>query len=478
MTPAPSASGTPEPPAPTAAAPALPDRGPRVVGEPPQAATLEATAPPAAADAAPTAEADASPEPPDREGAEKWLVIGGRLSSYIRASLTDVDAPLQQVSSSLWLDANARMTTGTFAKVSLAGDVMTPSSAGRLEGRARVREAYAGGHVGGFEARVGQQILAWGNADGIHAIDLLTASDYSFFSVSGDAKQIGAPSVLLSLAPLGESSALRFTAVWQPVAPSSRVLVPKSAVPPNARLVDEDRLPLTLASSEAAAKIAYSPGGWDVALVGFHGWNHIAEPYPGAIREGVVEVGRRHHPCDALGVQASAALDAWVLRLEGAYVVTDNPSGRDRLVQPSHVDAVIGVEHPLGDRMRISAQGVARWHPRYVPLDAPYDGAPQVAFANRAVAAVNAKLLNYTHPIRPGASLALSYASEDESFEASVAALGYFVGFDWVVQPMVGYRFLGAVKFDVGVQLFGGEKNSLGFLSSQSGAFAQSTYTF
>ncbi|MBS2011816.1 MAG: hypothetical protein JST00_02785 [Deltaproteobacteria bacterium] len=419
---------------------------------------------------------------PDVEGeaAEKKLEFSGRLFTHFRSSF-DIDEPLQQVSTSVWLDAHARMTKATFASISGAGDLLTPNVDGKVEARARLREGYAGAHGGGFELRIGQQILSWGNSDVVHAVDFLTAQDYTFYSANADARQIGAPSVVLSYSPDDGASPFKVTAVWQPAFPSTKVFVPKGKIPAAVTVLEEERPKLSLLNSEAALKIGVAPGGWDIALIGFHGWNHVAEPYVGKIdvQAGTVEVGRRFHRYEAIGLQASVALDSWVLRFEGAYVATENPNGRNRFVQPSHIDAIAGIERPFGERVRASVQGIVKVHPRWLSLDAPHTGAgPEEIALKQALVRLNAQVLNYTHQIRPGASLAISYASEDESFEMGIAGIAYFTGFDWAVQPSIGYRLGGALKLDVGAQIFGGKQNSLGFMSKQSGMFAQATYTF
>jgi len=335
-----------------------------------------------------------------------------------------------------------------------------------------------GAHKDGIEARIGQQIISWGNSDVVHAVDFLTAQDFTFYSVSADARQIGAPSVMLSYSPDDGASPLRITTVWQPVFPSSRVLRP-TALPANVNLLEEERPPLALDQSEIAVKLGWSPGGWDVSLIGYRGFNHLSEPYLRAIRQdGVVDIGRRHHEWHALGAQASMTMDAWVFRLETSYVATDNRDANPRVL-PSHVNAIAGVERSIGERFRIAVQSVNRAYPQFVDFAAPKgDDAAQIEI-NKLIAATNSQIQNYTHQVRAGATAFIGFTSEDESLEVSVAGLGYFTGGDWVLQPMVGYRLLGALKLDGGVQVFGGERGTpLRALAQQGGAFAQATYAF
>ncbi len=423
-----------------------------------------------------------TPPPPTDEGDSK-LEVGGRVFTYLRTPLS-FEEPFQQVSTSLRLEAHARMTKGTFAAIAAQADALTPASSGEVEARARLREAYAGAHAAGFELRIGQQILHWGNADVVHAVDLLTAQDYSFYSADPDARDIGAPSVVLSYSPDDGSSPFKATAVWQPVFPASRLGTPRSprskgALPPQVTLLDDERPRLSMLASEAAVKIAWAPGGWDVALIGFHGWNHLAEPYVAKVENGAAVIGRRFHRYEALGAQGSAALGAWVLRFEAAYVITENDDGKDPLVQPSHLDAIAGIERPFGEHVRTSVQGIVRWIPRFASHDTPPRGMrPDLALATRAAGDVNARVQNYTHEARPGASVAVSVSTDDEALEVGASGLAYFVGFDWAVQPNLRWRPTQALAIDVGAQIFGGHRNSLGFLHEQSGLYAQAAYAF
>ena len=318
---------------------------------------------------------------------------------------------------------------------------------------------------------MGQQIIAWGNADVVNAVDLLGARDYTFFSAVPDAQRIGAPSVMATYAPDADTSPLRLSLVWQPVFPASRLLVPKGLLPPGVVLLPESRPTPSLAASEIGVKIGWAPGGWDVALVGFRGYNHVSEPFVASVSPSEIEIGRTFHGYVAGGLEASYAAGDWVFRFEGAYVVTQNGDGRNPRIQPTHVDAIAGVERPFGERVRASAQAIVRAHPHWMSPAA-------LGGLDGAVAQVNAVMLNYTHVVRPGGTLRVTYTSEDESLEIGAAGMAYAVGFDWAVQPEIAYRPIEPLKLTAGVQVFGGQKNSLGALEPYSGVFAQSTYAF
>lgn len=411
--------------------------------------------------------------------ATRDIELGGRVMTYVRAPLTSADRTLQQLSSTAWIDAQARMTKGTFAKISASGDLLTPSIEKKVEARGTIREAYAGAHDDAVEVRIGQQMVSWSNADLAMPLDLFLARDYTFFSATPDAQKIGAPSVLFSVAPPAEVTPLRLAAIVQPVAPVSKMLVPPGLLPAIVQLDPVSHPTMSIANTEIGVKLGWAPGGWDAALVGFRGFNHVPEAFLVSATPQEVVVGRTLRPILAGGLQASATAGDWVLRFESAYVSTENDDGRDSRKQPTHVDTTVGVERPLGDRFRVQTQGIARVHPRWLTPDlAPADNKALLP-VERAIANANAVTFDYNHQVRPGATLRLAYTSEDERLEIELAGMAYFVGFDWVVQPQIAWRVLDALELRAGVQMFGGHHDgALGALHDYSGAFAQSTYTF
>jgi hypothetical protein len=417
-----------------------------------------------------------SPPPEEPEPDKPTFQLGGRIFGYARAPLLSLTTnPFQQVSSSVWLEGKATFNKNTSALAVLQADALTPSLDNTYELRARIREAWASAHGSGLEFRVGQQIISWGNADGVNVLDVLTATDFRFFSADTEVRKIGALSTYFSWVP-GKDGPVEIALVWTPVAPQSTLLFPPSIIPAGVTLAEPVRPKPSLGNSEVAAKITLTGTGWDIAAVGFYGFNHLPEFYLARQDPTTgITIGRTNYHYLVTGGEASYSSGKWVFRFEGGYTFTESNRGAIAFIQPSYLGAIAGLERPLGERFRLNAQGLVRYYPFFKNPTAQAGDSP----ALQGIAQANAIVQNYTDQARPGATLRLAYLSEGESVEAEIFGLYYFIGNDYVVRPLVGYRFSEAFKLQLGAEYFGGkETKSIGSLHRFSGVFLQATFLF
>lgn len=470
------------------AATATPSTTPAAATTEPTTSTTTTDATTTTADAGPPATSSPSPSSSPDEGGGggaggasaassegPTFTIGGRIFGYARMPIEHpVTDPFQQVSTSAWLEGKAKFNEATSAKVVVAIDALTPSLDGTTEVRGRLREGFATAHGHGLDFRVGQQIIAWGNADGVNVLDLLSATDFRFFSADPDVRKIGAFATRLSWVP-GEDGPVEITLVWQPVAPVSSLLFPASLIPQGVTLAEPVRPKPSLSNSEVGGKIQYNGSGWDIAAIGFYGYNHLPEFYLARQDATGIVIGQSNYRYLATGGEASLSTGKWVFRAEGSYVFTESNRGAIAFIQPSYFGGILGIERPFGERVRVNAQGVIRYYPYWT------DPIQQVGRdpALQGIAAANSITQNYTDPLRPGATLRIAYTSESEAFEAEVFGLAYFTGFDYVVRPAVGYHLSDAFKLQLGAEYFGGDRTrSIGSLHPFSGVFTQATFTF
>jgi Protein of unknown function (DUF1302) len=416
---------------------------------------------------------------------EQDLGLGGRLFSYVRVPTSDpANDPLQQVSSSAWLQAHPRLGQSTYAHVVGSVDAIATSVLVDENVRGRLREAYVDTSAHGLEVRLGQQIVPWGNADGFNPTDLLSSSDNTLFASDTEVRRLGTPMLWASYTPLEGASPFRFIAVAVPVFTSGRPLVPPDLVP--AGVVDEglDRPEPTLSNAEVAGRISYAGSMWDASVMGFHGWNHIPEYELRSFTATQVNVGRRHRVQDAVGLEASASTGSWVFRLESAYVWTGNANGEDPERQPAHWDSVVGVERPFFERLRVQAQLVFRYHPRLRPLNDVARADPVETVLRREVTKANALLLNYRFQSWPLATLRLAYTTENERFGAEVFGAVQLVraegdDVDFVARPQVTWFASDALRWRLGAELFEGPDGGVfGALHAFSGVYTEGEFVF
>ncbi|MCE9572555.1 MAG: hypothetical protein K8W52_05315 [Deltaproteobacteria bacterium] len=427
--------------------------------------TTDTTAP---AEAASTDDSESEPESEGGLGP-----LSGKTFAYVRAPVDG--GPFQQVSSSLWLSAKPRISDTVSARLEVALDGVATSQTETARVRLNLREAFVAMRKRGWLVRAGQQIIPWGSSDVVNPTDFLTARDYRLFVVDAEQSRTGALSVMVSHA----SRHLEATLVATPVFAASTILVPADALPAGVTLDPAATPSAAVLDTEVAAKLKLSGEGWDLGLVGFRGWNHTPEFELVSATATSVVMRQTHHRILAAGLDGSASAGKLVFRVEGAFVLTDNRDGTDPTIQPSYAFGVVGVERPLGDRVRIQAQVIARAYPSWTaPADATGTD-PATTAGRQAVAAANALLLDYQDQQRPAATLRIAYTSEDERIEAEIFAAMNLVGNDYLIRPLIGWHPAEAVSIQVGLDGYGGPiDRPLGALHPFGGAFAQVAYTF
>lgn len=448
-------------------------------------------APPDTADAAPAADADApdaapataaptaadtsgdADEPIEPEGEGGLGPIDGKTFAYVRAPVDG--GPFQQISASLWLHAKPRINEAASANLEAALDGIEASQTDTARLRLTLREAYVALRKRGWLVRAGRQIIPWGASDVVNPTDFLAARDVRMFAADPEQQRTGALSVLVSHA----SAHLEETIVATPLHPASVLIVPTGALPDGVTVAAPAVRAAAVEDTEVAAKLKVSGRSWDLALVGFRGWNHTPEfELVSADATGVI-VRPTHHRILAAGLDGSASFGKLVVRIEAAYVRTDARADADPTIQPTYVFGVLGVERPLGERLRLQAQLIARAYPGWIDPAAAAGPDPMTTGALQGVAAANALLLDYQDRVRPAATVRVAYHSEDERLELEVFAAMNLVGHDYLIRPLLGWHPVEAVTVQLGFDGYGGYATTpLGALQPYGGAFAQVTYTF
>jgi hypothetical protein len=391
--------------------------------------------------AAPTS-ATAAPSAPS-------LPLSGRVFSdiYVPATNTGTSG-YRQDSASLWLQGDPRLGENGSARFILTGDAIQNNSVSAVgnsgaQFRVGLREGWVSYAKNGGEFRLGQQIIPWGKSDVVNPTDFLSAKNYTIFNPDDEVRRVGAVSLLLDWTPAQGNSPLTFTLVMTPIFAQTQLLVPPESVPSGITIVPTATLPpQTIANTETALKVSYAANRWDASLSVFRGFNHLPEFALLSSSGGTTTtppttftVGQTFHSLRAAGADFSFTLGKWIVRGESAYVWTENSSGRNPLIQPSHWDAVAGGERPLGDDWRLQAQFVYRVYPHWSPATRASGPDPVTEQVNQGIARINALLLNYQETDRPAATFRLSYANESNGLEAEIFALVNFVGGDFSYNP-------------------------------------------
>ena len=417
------------------------------------------------------------------------IPITGRLFTDIYFPAKNLDTnPYLQSSASLWLQGDTKLGEHGSAHFVLAGNRIETNIVSSIGPQGpqfdiNLREAYAAYTNNGWEWRLGQQIIPWGKSDAINPTDFLTAKDYTFFNPDQEVIRVGAVSLYLTWTPNQGNSPWSFTVVGTPAFAESTILIPPTSVPQGVTVVQPVIPAQTIGNSETAFKVSYASSSWDASLLAFRGFNHLPQFALLAIgSNGSVPsytVGQTFYPIRAAGGDFSFTHGKWIFRGETAYIWTNNNTGTNTLIEPTHWDSVVGVERPLGDDFRVQVQFIDRFIPNFTPPGQLTGPDPVTTQVENAISNTNALLLAYQEQNRPGATFRISYTNEAKGIDAEIFLLGNFVGGDYLLQPKFSYNWTDALKTTFGVDWYGGPTDRpLGALAVYSAFFAEAKYTF
>jgi hypothetical protein len=422
----------------------------------------------------------------------EWSFSGRAFADLYLPTREKRGKSLLQQNTSLWLQGDAKLSEPLSARAIYQGDFFEGKES-RLTGdrpgthlRNKLREGYIEYFRNGVQVRAGKQIIPWGKSDGINPTDYLSAKESNFLNHDSEVTRVGGVSLLLGLTPNKGSSPWSHTLVVQPIFPESDYLVPPTALPSGVTLEEKRTPERNLKNTEFALKSAYAGEGWDASLSYFHGFDHRPEfaevshtlisPTAAAVR-----LTRLFHRVNAAGGDASYSRGDWIYRLESAYTWTENNEGTNPLITPSHWDAVLGAERPIGERFRVQGQFISRLFPKFTePRQA--GGADAISTQiNRQVAAANALLQQYQDKWDTASTLRGSYSSETGVFTAEMLWYQGLDYGDYYLQPLVSYGLMESMsmRLYLGADHYGGPSDrSVGSLQSYNAIFTEVKFTF
>jgi hypothetical protein len=332
-----------------------------------------------------------------------------------------------------------------------------------------------------WELRVGKQIIAWGRADEVNPTDVVTPKDFLLLLPEGQpAYRYGVTSLKLDYFLPGE---IRASGVWVPFFSPS--LIPLEPAPDGVRL--DERLPaIRFEDGSAGIKLDRSGGEIDVSLAYFYGFNLFPEVRVESVTSAPngslasADVTLSHARQHMIGADFAAATGGFGYRGEIAYLLTDNPHGRDvEGVTPS-LFYVLGIERSFFENLSVVVQYVGRYvFDRVDPRRALAAPDPLLGSA-RFLAARETQLINQElDTVQNGWSGRIGKRFWNDTLECELLGLHYFERNDFLLRPRIAYELADGWQATIGGEVFGGPARSfLGRLQDNSGGFAELKYSF
>lgn len=376
----------------------------------------------------------------------------------------------------LGLESTGDLTAaGAEARLALDGEVgseFLPTAAFRAELRAetdaatdtaevRLDEAWGRLYLsdGVIELTAGSQRLFWGSTDGVNPVDRLNPRD---LSVPPDEEKLPVSMVHLRAWLEGDVNLeAALLPVFVPSEPPNEnwrdddgPTVPPGVTVTERRPVREELPDASLENLQLAARVQWRPAGFDVAASYQYLFRDLptrsAEILPTDVPgEVILQPVARYDRIHVVGLDGSLALGDFVLRAEGAYLLTSDPSGTDPAVGNPSFQIVAGAETVVPDGPRVIAQAIL-------------DGETQEAGPGEASGDVELGLRSM---------LVLTYAVGARTDVE--AAWVHDVGGSGMLRPAIAYTFGDGVTGSLEAMIIYGEEGTrFGGWSERSGATA------
>lgn len=327
---------------------------------------------------------------------------------------------------------------------------------------ATVRELYADATLGALGLRLGKQIIAWGRADAINPTDNLSPRDYTLLVPDDDDQRSGVPAARVSLT----LDATTVSAFW--LADFRAHTLPLGALPPGVRFVWRPRGDV---AAQGAVRLERSGGRVDWSLSYFNGYDLMPD-IASRTTGGAPTVEFRYHRLRVLGADAATVLGRYGVRIEGAWIDTEDRTGADPEIKNGTLFVVLGADRTFGGYLNFNVQYLVRWVRDFHSPSTLSDP------AQRATALLLARVTQQLRGVQHGITYRISNRWWHETLEAEVSGMVLSPPAQVVIRPRASYALTDRWHVEIGGDFFEGQvetqfhalrKNAVAFLELRLG---------
>jgi hypothetical protein len=391
--------------------------------------------------------------------------VTGSVRGGYWSSTRDLDSDDHLGAGMVWLKAARPLSTHVSFLVEGWAALRGPFDDSDVTGE--LREAFVDVRFGQLDVRVGRQILAWGRADGVNPTDNLTGEDLTLLAPDDDDRRRGGAAVRASYYLRDVS----VTGLWLPEFRGHEFPLP--APPPGLTFRREVR---DWPGDQWAVRVEQTGRAVDWSVSYFRGRDLL--PDLGLDDAGVASRGGvrlSHHRLSIIGADMTANVGRFGLRAEGAYVDTEDSTGRDPYIKNPFVFLVVGSDRTFREHLNLNVQYLYRFIVDHQPLPST-EG---LSALSTIVAAQQAVLGSQTKRVQHGVSFRAAYKWLRDTLEAECAAAGFFGPRGLNLRPKITYALTDDWKLLVGAELYRGQSSSVfGLLRPNTAAYLEARWSF
>jgi len=379
-----------------------------------------------------------------------------RGSYWTHSRLLDGDRDVG--SASAWATARARV--GETGKLVFDGWARNDRSFDGRAGETDVREAYGAASFGNWDLSAGRQLIVWGKADAVNPIDVLSVRNFTLLTPTDEDQKTGVGTVRATY----NREDLRLSALWLPEFRPNTLPFPTT---PGVRFEERDP---SHPHQQWALRAERSSERFDWSASYFDGYDKSPDLRADSAGASGVLVGLYHSRIRVIGADAATTVGRWGVRAEAAYTWTSDPAGTDPFTKNSFYYGVLGADRTFLDNLNVNIQTLYR---RIAHYEDPF----AVSGPLQPLAVQQALISNQRDPEQLGATVRISKKWWNDTLEAEVSAIAWFVHGDSLVRPRLKYAWTDRLKTTLGADFYRGPADSFfGNLRDLSTAFAEVQY--
>jgi len=324
-----------------------------------------------------------------------------------------------------------------------------------------LREAYIDSYAGRFDFRVGNQIVAWGRADGLNPTDNITPKDMLARSPDEDDRRLAN----FLLRSTYNVHPLKLEAIWIPVFKPSRMPTEFIDFPPGIIYSGQDYPSARLENSGVALKLSLELAKLDGSLSYFNGYNPwsglsatVYEISPQESQNTLVEVFLKTYRMQVFGGDFSTTVGSYGLRGEVAYRCPLDEYKTNFYVINPDVYYVVGIDREFSGGLSFILQYLGRYVIDFEELEVPSNPALlplyNLAYKNTILAS---QQFQWSHSL----SLRLAASLLHETLSLDLLGLVNLTSQEYMLRTKLDYSITDAFSLIFGGELYRGPEDTL-----------------
>ncbi|MDP8240893.1 MAG: hypothetical protein P9X24_17530 [Candidatus Hatepunaea meridiana] len=331
-----------------------------------------------------------------------------------------------------------------------------------------LREAYINAYIGRFDLCIGQQIVAWGRADGFNPTDNISPKNMLVRSPNEDDRRVS--NFLLrsyyNLLPF------RLEAIWIPFFEPSALPIGIMGFPFGVTMTDPDYPDGNIVNSAYALRLNIEKPSFDGSLSYFNGYNPTTgiDLLPTQNRE--VIIYSRAYRIHVIGADFSSTVGDYGLRGEFAYRKPFYDWEVEIYIPNPDLQYTLGIDRQIGSDFNFILQYIGRYVLDYTDLVKPALNNPPTIFRRYHYAEKNRMIASQQDEVSHSISFRPAWTLMHETLEIQMLGLYNITTEELLLRPKMSYDLADDLTVTVGGEAyFGPDETLYDSIGEQIGSF-------